>query len=81
VKPTDMPIILSLSFTFIRPKSISEKKRPFHIVKPDLDNCIKGVKDALKGIAWNDDSQVISIHAMKSYADEPGVKIRIEHVE
>jgi len=38
------------------------KTRPMprepHAKNPDRDNCDKALMDALKGLAWNDDSQV-----------------------
>jgi Holliday junction resolvase RusA-like endonuclease len=43
----------------------------YHTRKPDLDNLIKAVKDALKGLCWHDDSQVCFLRATKNYV-EPG---------
>jgi len=40
----------------------------YHITKPDLDNLIKSIKDALNKIAWKDDSQVMDIRATKDYS-------------
>ena len=60
------------------PKSASKKKQGAmksgeirHTKKPDLDNCIKFVKDCLNGIAWKDDSQVVRIVAYKHYHADP----------
>ena len=47
------------------------KSRPKRMVaehdtyKPDLDNEIKEVKDALNGVAWVDDAQVTETHGFK----------------
>lgn len=30
--------------------------------KLDVDNSVKGIQDALKGIAWRDDADVLSLH-------------------
>jgi len=66
------------------PKSTSKKKaalmeggeiRP--TVKPDLDNCIKIVADSLNGIAYKDDSQIVSVVANKFYSDAPRLEIKI----
>ena len=45
--------------------------------KPDIDNLIKYVLDALQGINGYivDDSQVIRIYAEKSYSDKPRTEI------
>ena len=43
--------------------------------KPDIDNLIKAVMDALNGVAYDDDNQVIELSAKKVYAPEPYVAI------
>jgi len=48
--------------------------------KPDLDNMVKAAKDALNGIAWKDDSQVVSVTAMKTYGKKPQVVLKIIEV-
>lgn len=58
------------------PKSVSKKKReammhaPYD-KKPDCDNIAKIVLDALNGIAYDDDSQIVSLTVRKWYSDEP----------
>ena len=37
------------------------------VMKPDTDNCVKFVLDAMKGYAWKDDDQVCQIEAYKCY--------------
>ena len=49
--------------------------------KPDLDNYVKAVKDALKSVCWGDDSQVVGLEAYKYYSDHPRVEIEIAEVE
>lgn len=44
----------------------------------DVDNCLKAVLDALNGIAWNDDDQVVRATATKAL--EPGGQQRTEVV-
>ena len=39
-------------------------------VKPDADNCIKLVADALNWVAWYDDKQIIYAVCMKYYEEE-----------
>lgn len=40
-----------------------------HVYKPDLDNLVKAVKDAMTTTGvWNDDSQVVELYARKQYA-------------
>ena len=44
--------------------------------KPDWDNFGK-ITDALNGIVWKDDSQVIDGRVIKRYSDEPGLRIEV----
>jgi Holliday junction resolvase len=47
----------------------------------DLDNYAKTLKDALNGIAWEDDRQVVESHCYKVYVpsvDDQRVVIEIE---
>lgn len=86
-KPLDGPIALKVTAYRSIPKSFSKKKteaakqgeiKP--ITKPDIDNIIKGVKDALKSIIWHDDSQVVELEGEKWYSDTPRVEIEIRQV-
>lgn len=44
-------------------------------VKPDGDNILKVVKDALNGYAYSDDKQVVDESVQKFYGEEPCVKV------
>lgn len=45
----------------------------------DLDNLVKSIADALNGVAWDDDSSVVELHAVSSVnAHNPGVIVRVE---
>ena len=74
-KPVEGAIHVSLTFVFRAPKSV---KRPAPWVKPDLDKLIRAVLDGLTGVAYEDDSQVITITARKVYGDKEGAWIGIE---
>lgn len=63
------PLRVLISFELSRPKSVKEKSRPFPCVKPDLDNQVKGVLDALNGVIWEDDAQICDLHAIKNYRE------------
>ena len=79
-QPITAPIVLDIHFYLRRPKShfrtgknagkLKDNAPFFHTKKPDLDNLIKFVKDALNGIFWLDDSQIFYIKAVKSYTHE-----------
>lgn len=46
--------------------------------KPDMDNVLKAVFDAINGIVWQDDVQVIQVQASKRYSAIPGVAVVIK---
>ncbi|MEW6726890.1 MAG: RusA family crossover junction endodeoxyribonuclease [Bacillota bacterium] len=72
------PVMVTLMFTLARPKSVSPKKRPLPVVKPDLDKLIRAVLDALKGTFYADDGQVCALNVFKRYGDEPGVWVCVD---
>ena len=48
--------------------------------KPDLDNIIKGIGDALNRVVYVDDTQIVEVDAAKFYSDQPRITIRIDSV-
>lgn len=56
--------------------AVCDKLRP--TTKPDCDNIIKVVLDALNGVAYYDDKQVVSVSCNKYYAVNGYLKITIE---
>lgn len=61
------PVSLWIEFYLPRPLTLPRKVIS-HIKRPDLDKLARSVNDALTGILYRDDSQVVEIHAYKSYA-------------
>ena len=49
--------------------------------KPDVDNVVKAVLDALNGIVWQDDVQVVALAVLKRYASTPGVCVVVKPME
>ena len=76
-------LTIDMVFKMPIPQSLSKKKQREldgqpHVKKPDLDNLVKAVLDALNdGIAFVDDSKVWCINACKEYAEEPSVWVGI----
>ena len=86
VEPTRRSLKVIMTAYFKMPKSWSKKKcelalkgeiRPTK--KPDADNIGKMV-DALNGIAWHDDSQIVEHTIIKWYSDEPRLEIKVEGI-
>ena len=48
--------------------------------KPDWDNIGKIISDALNGLAYHDDSQIVSATIEKWYSDEPRVEVEIKEI-
>lgn len=63
--PRPLPVSVMLQFEFVSPKSDPDRKH--HTVKPDIDKMIRASLDALAGLAYEDDSQVVVIMALKRY--------------
>jgi len=83
-QPTEQPIYMKIDFFFAIPKSWSKKKKEtakWHTSRPDTDNLVKSIKDALNGVVYKDDSQVSVLFARKQYAAFDGVKIEIVKME
>jgi Holliday junction resolvase RusA-like endonuclease len=81
---------LSVIFCFFRPipKSFSKKDREWALsgrlrpkTKPDLTNYTKAVEDALNGIIWKDDSQIVDGGLHKFYSDNPRTEMLIKEIE
>lgn len=49
--------------------------------KPDIDNVLKIVLDALNGVAYKDDSRVIGVEAEKAYSTTPRIVIELKGSE
>lgn len=86
-QPVTGAVKVTMAFYYPVPVSWSEKKRTAALagdllpeVKPDIDNVIKGVFDALNGVAWADDKQVVQESSSKRYSDKPRLEIVVEAV-
>lgn len=82
---------LEVEFTFLMPRPKSHMLRgrvrngaPWYpIGKPDALKLARSVEDALTGIVWWDDSQVVCEHIDKRYANDnetPGVVVEVRTV-
>ena len=87
--PNFIPIETRVKVTIIAyfgiPKSTSKKKEAEMLQenisptkKPDADNIIKIVLDAMNKFAFNDDTQVTKLEIEKEYDKAPRIYIKIE---
>jgi Holliday junction resolvase RusA-like endonuclease len=79
-------LALSMAITVEVPASWSKKKRAqalagaiFPTAKPDIDNTTKLVSDALNGVVWRDDAQVVRLAASKSYGEVAQTVLTVTH--
>lgn len=70
------------------PKSFSKKKHEQALqglirptVKPDCDNIAKNINDALNGIVYPDDKQIVSLTINKFYSMTAYVNVTIDDME
>jgi Holliday junction resolvase RusA-like endonuclease len=80
------PLRLSVRAYFQIPKSMSRKRRiamqegkERPTKRPDVDNVIKAIADSLNGIAYGDDSQIVSATAEKFWGT-PRVEVEIDEL-
>ena len=83
-EPLETPISFYCHIRLPVPKSYSKKLSEAclsglvsPIKKPDWDNVAKSVADAMNGVVYLDDSQIVRAVISKAYAAEAGVDIAI----
>jgi len=83
----DCPLVISVTFDFAHLKGhfgsgrnagILKASAPYSkSTKPDLSKLVRCVEDALTGVLWRDDAQVVVIHAGKRYATSDSCTIHV----
>ena len=78
--PAGVAVAVHVGFYLAKPTSTPKRvTRPCK--KPDLDKLCRAVFDALTGVVWHDDSQVVSLHAMKNFGTPERVQITVEVIQ
>ena len=79
------PVTLRIVARFAPPASKSKKMKQqmlegkiLPLKKPDMDNIVKVVADALNGVAYHDDTQITMVVAKKVYSAVEGLDIIVE---
>jgi crossover junction endodeoxyribonuclease RusA len=83
--PLTGPVVLELVFRLQRPASHPKRRRtwPVGARSGDVDKLARLAADALTGIAYLDDAQIIDLHVTKDWAaagEPPGVTITISEI-
>ena len=86
--PDDAMLDMRIKAYYSIPQSKSKKKKELMRAgvirptkKPDMDNCIKIIADALNKIAYHDDTQIVDCQVRKFYSDDPRVEVRILEIK
>lgn len=79
--PFDGPVGVKCEFCFKAPKKSAENVGEWKVGRPDLDNLLKAVTDAMNGIVYSDDSQIAITLATKKQADCDSVFIEVKPLE
>jgi len=84
-EPLETPIAAYIYITVPIPQSYPKKRRDACLngferpcKKPDCDNILKAFFDAMNGIVYKDDCQIVSIHAAKNYGSVGMVEVMIK---
>lgn len=75
--PLDGPCSVAMTFYLPRPKS-APKKVLYPTSRPDLLKLGRAVEDALKGLAWTDDSRNVDLVLRKRFAIDSPPRVEIE---
>lgn len=79
--PLEGPVCLQIQFLIPFLKRVKERDRDDAIAhavrKPDIDNLAKAVMDALTGLAYRDDHQIVRLLVEKVAGDFPATHVRI----
>lgn len=78
------PVVLHIVARYLPTKSTSKQSlrqmldgKIFPLKKPDMDNIIKVVADALNGVAYHDDTQIMMVCAKKVYSSLEGLDVTV----
>jgi Holliday junction resolvase RusA-like endonuclease len=83
-EPIKTPVAVFLYVRLPIPQSYPKKRKEACLngsempcKKPDIDNIAKTYLDAMNGVIFVDDTQVIDLHVKKLYAAEAGVDVMV----
>lgn len=83
--PSDCYAFVKIQAQYPIPQSWSKRKKGEAIAglimpttKPDGDNILKVVLDALNGLAYDDDRQVVKMGIIKVYGVNPGLLVQVD---
>ena len=87
-KPFSCPVRLRVRFIFQRPKShftkrgeLTKAARAVRMpMTGDVSNYVKGLEDALNGIAFTDDRLIAVVEACKVFGTHPRTEVQVDEI-
>jgi Holliday junction resolvase RusA-like endonuclease len=86
-KPLEGALSVFLYLRYTVPASYSKKRKEACLKgveypkKVDIDNVYKSITDAMQGIVYANDSQIVEAHIKKVYAEESGANIMVQECD
>lgn len=84
-EPMTGPLRITLLFCFpwrkTEKKDVRAKEWALMDKRPDIDNLMKPFFDACNDICFDDDGQIVGVHAIKIRTEEPGIFVKLEELE
>ena len=86
-EPLQGALTVFLYLRYLIPPSYSKKRKEACLrgveypKKIDIDNVYKSITDAMNGIVYTDDSQIVEAHIKKVYAETAGANIMVQECE
>lgn len=84
------PLDVRIDFCFIRPNNhfgtgknkgkLKSSAPAYPAKRPDIEKLARSTNDALTGLVWKDDSQIVLLTVAKIYSDRSGADITIKEV-
>jgi len=82
------PVFVTVSLYVTPPASWSQKKQRAALAgevmptsKPDIDNVVKGIFDAINDVVWRDDKQVVTLAVSKRYHERACAVVRVTRLQ
>ena len=86
-EPLKGALTVFLYLRYAVPASYSKKRKEACLLgleypkKQDIDNVYKSITDAMQGIVFLNDSQIVEAHIKKVYAESAGANIMVQECE
>ena len=76
IKLTYRPVCVIANFYYLN-KTISDG---YKSTRPDIDNIFKLISDAMNGIVYSDDSQIVKMQSEKRYGARQGIELKVMEI-